>query len=152
MPHYNTLHTQVHSKNYRATIHYSRECLDSKNKTSISAANDFCANEVMHRRHLFLWGKACIRSSEIDTFTRDVEENCGLDLKPWPEQTDPWELQTKMNHERAGTIVADPYENDRGRLISPSSTIKSRLVAADDSGLAVRLNAGVSTASTEIFL
>jgi hypothetical protein len=57
-----------------------------------------------------------------------------------------------MNHERAGTIVAHPYESDRGRHISPSSTIKSRLVAAVDSGLAVRLNAGVSTASTEIFL
>jgi len=56
-----------------------------------------------------------------------------------------------MNHERAGKFVADPYENDRGRHISPSSTIKSGLVAADDSGLAVRLNAGVSTASTEIF-
>jgi hypothetical protein len=57
-----------------------------------------------------------------------------------------------MNHERAGMIVTDPYENDHGRHISSSSTIKSRLVAADDSGLAVRLNFGVSTASTEIFL
>jgi hypothetical protein len=58
-----------------------------------------------------------------------------------------------MNHERAGTIVADPYENDHGRHISSSSsTIKPRLVAADDSGLAVRWNAGVSTAATEIFL
>jgi hypothetical protein len=47
-------------------------------------------------------------------------------------------------------IVADPYENDHGRHIS--STVKSRLVAADDSGLAVRLNVGVSIASTEIFL
>jgi hypothetical protein len=49
-------------------------------------------------------------------------------------------------------IVADPDENDHGRHISLSSTIKSRPVAADDSGVAVRLNVGVSTASTEIFL
>jgi hypothetical protein len=57
-----------------------------------------------------------------------------------------------MNHERARTIVAVPYENDHGRHISSFSTIKPRLVAADDSGLAVRWNAGVSTAATEIFL
>jgi hypothetical protein len=56
-----------------------------------------------------------------------------------------------MNHEGPGMIVADPYENDHGTHISSSSNIKPRPVAADESGLPVRLNVGVSTASTEIF-
>jgi hypothetical protein len=56
-----------------------------------------------------------------------------------------------MNHEAAGIIVVIPTKMIPAGTYLRLLVIKSRLVAADDSGIAILLNVGVSTCATEIF-
>jgi hypothetical protein len=55
-----------------------------------------------------------------------------------------------MNHEAAGIIVVIPTKMIPVGTCRRLLVIKSRLVAADDSGIAVLLNVGVSTCASEI--